>query len=129
MFMKRNAGKEIGTFSDPLPYPIIPIHFLEKSLENPSLFFAQNYNKMGRCMLGTGRFRGVPEDQEVCPWENQRHCLRTYRISISLILGCKNSLKCRIFATFYPILSNALKIGRKSGKSWRKVGRKSGRNQ
>ena len=76
-FVKRNVGKEIETFSDPLPYPIIPIHFLEKSLENPSLFFAQNYNKMGRCMLGTGRFRGVPEDQEVCPWENQRHCLRT----------------------------------------------------
>lgn len=28
--MKRNAEKEIGTFSDPLPYPIIPIHFFEK---------------------------------------------------------------------------------------------------
>ena len=51
MFMKRNAGKEIGTSSDPLPYPIIPIHFLKKSLENPSLFFARNYNKMGRYML------------------------------------------------------------------------------
>ena len=25
MFMKRNAGKEIGTSSDPLPYPIIPV--------------------------------------------------------------------------------------------------------
>ena len=43
MFMKRNVGKEIETFSDPLPYPIIPIHFLKKSLENPSLFFARNY--------------------------------------------------------------------------------------
>ena len=51
MFMKRNVGKEIETFSDPLPYPIIPIHFLEKCLENPSLFFARNYNKMGRYML------------------------------------------------------------------------------
>jgi hypothetical protein len=39
-FVKRNVGKEIGTCSDPLPYPIIPIHFLKKSLENPSLFFA-----------------------------------------------------------------------------------------
>jgi len=51
MFMKRNVGKEIGTCSDPQPYPIIPIHFLEKNLENPSLFFARNYNKMGRYML------------------------------------------------------------------------------
>jgi len=51
MFMKRNAGKEIGTCSDPLPYPIIPIHFLKKSLKNPSLFFARNYNKMGMYML------------------------------------------------------------------------------
>ena len=51
MFMKKNVEKEIETFSDPLPYPIIPIHFLEKSLENPSLFFARNYNKMGRYML------------------------------------------------------------------------------
>ena len=60
--MKRNAGKEIGTFSDPLPYPIIPIHFLEKSSENPSLFFARNYNKMGRYMLWTVEFEGLPED-------------------------------------------------------------------
>ena len=77
MFMKRNAGKEIGTSSDPLPYPIIPIHFLEKSSENPSLFFARNYNKMGRYMLWTLEFGGRLEDQEFCPWENQRLCLRT----------------------------------------------------
>ena len=76
-FVKRNVGKEIGTCSDPLPYPIIPIHFLEKSLENPSLFFAQNYNKMGRYMLWTAEFGGLPEDQGFCPWENQRLCLRT----------------------------------------------------
>ena len=76
-FVKRNVGKEIGTCSDPLPYPIIPIHFLEKSLENPSLFFTRNYNKMGRYMLWTAEFGGLPEDQKFCPWENQRLCLRT----------------------------------------------------
>ena len=78
MFMKRNVGKEIETFSDPLPYPIIPIHFLKKSLENPSLFFARNYNKMGSYMLWTVEFGGLPEDQEICPLEDQRLCLRTW---------------------------------------------------
>ena len=86
-FVKRNVGKEIGTCSDPLPYPIIPIHFLEKSLENPSLFFARNYNKMGRYMLWTVEFGGLPEDQEFCPWENQRLCLRTYSILKTSFLG------------------------------------------
>ena len=87
MFMKRNVRKEIETFSDPLPYPIIPIHFLKKSLENPSLFFARNYNKMGRYMLCTLEFGGLPEDQEICPLEDQRLCLRTYSDTITSFLG------------------------------------------
>ena len=76
--MKWNAENLIGPPRSPLPHPIIPIHFLEKSLENPSLFFAQNYNKMGRYMLWTVEFGGLPEDQEFCPLEDQRLCLRTF---------------------------------------------------
>lgn len=47
----RVVGKEIGAFSDPLPYPIIPIHFLEKSLKNPSLFFRKAIIKWGGICL------------------------------------------------------------------------------
>lgn len=53
-------------------------------------------------MLGTGRFRGIPEDQEDCPRENQRLCLRTVVVQMKRTIRILNGVLLAVIA-LYPL--------------------------
>ena len=68
MFMKRNAGKEIGTSSDPLPYPIIPIHFLKKVWKIPPYFLLETIIKWGGICFERWNLEGCRRIKNFVPW-------------------------------------------------------------